>query len=109
MHLVNEFVEVILVPGTEIDEALHRLVWVSRDVLTLSLLDNGDGIVGEGREIRDTAVHVGGFVNADKRFVKDSEEVTEKLERGRFLDHGGHHGFIALACQELQKLFEVSI
>ena len=66
--------------GAQVDEGLHGLVRVSGDILALRSIYDGDGVVGEGGEVGDAAVDVGGFVDADKGFVEDREEVAEELE-----------------------------
>jgi len=77
MHFVDELVEVVFMSGAEVDEGLDGLVWVGRDVLPLGFVDDGEHVVGELGEVCDTIVDVGGFVDADKRFVEDGEEVAE--------------------------------
>ena len=79
VDLVDEFVEVVLVPGAEVDEGLDGLIWVCGDVLTLSGGDDGDSVIGEGGKVGDGGVDVCRFVDADERFVEDSEEVAEEL------------------------------
>lgn len=83
VHLVDEFIEVVLVTCTEINEGLNRLIGIGGHVLTLAGVDYFDGIVDEKSEVSNGVVHVCGFVNADKRFVEDGEEVSEQLERRR--------------------------
>ena len=87
MNLVNEFVEVFLVACAKINERLHCLIGVGRDVLALGVLEHVEHVVGKGGEVSDAVVDVGRSVDADKWFVEDSEEITEKLER-----HGLGHG-----------------
>ena len=88
VDLVDEFVEVILVPGAEVDEGLDGLVWVGGDVLALGGGDDGDGVVGEGGEVGDGGVDICRFVDADERFVEDGEEVAEELEGYRLVWEG---------------------
>ena len=65
VDLVHEFVEIVLVARTEVDEGLDGLVRVGGDVLPLAALDDAEGVVGELGEIGHAAVDVGGFVYAD--------------------------------------------
>ena len=80
VDFVNEFVEVIFVAGAEVDEGLDRLVRVGGDVLALGALDGVEHVVGEGGEVGDAIVDVGGFIDAYEGFVEDGEEVAEELE-----------------------------
>ena len=80
MDLVDEFVEIMFMASAEIDEGLDCLIGVSGDVLSLGSFDDCEHVVGEGGEVGDAAVDVGGFVDADEGFVKDGEEVAEELE-----------------------------
>lgn len=107
VHFVYEFVEIILMARTKINEGLNRLVWVRRDVLTLSGGEDGEHVVGEGSEVGDGAVDIGGFVDADEGFVEDGEEVAEEVEGNGFFNHGEHLGFVALSSVHLEELFEV--
>lgn len=81
MDLVNESVEVFLMACAKINEGLDCLIGVGGDVLALGALEHAEHVVGEGGEVSDTVVDVGGFVDADKRFVEDCEEVAEELKR----------------------------
>jgi hypothetical protein len=87
MDFVDEFVEVVFVAGTEVNERLDGLVGIGRNVLTLGTINDGDGVVGESGEVGDAVVYVGGFVDADERVGEDCEEVAEESEGGglRFL------------------------
>ena len=80
VDFVHEFVEVVFVAGAEVDEGLDSLVGVGGDVLPLGALDRAKHVTGEGREVGDAVVDVGGFVDADEGFVEDGEEVAEELE-----------------------------
>ncbi len=42
--------------------------------------DDFDGIVDEDGKVGDGVVNVGGFVDADERFVEDSKQGTEEFE-----------------------------
>jgi hypothetical protein len=77
MYLVHKFVKVVLVPSTQVDEALHSLIRISGDILPSCFLDHSDPVIGEDGKIRDAAVNIGGFVHAHKRLVEDTEEVAE--------------------------------
>ena len=70
---MNEFVEIILMASAEIDERLDCLVWIGGDVLTLRGGKDGEHVIGEGSEIGNGVVDVGGFVDADEGFVEDGE------------------------------------
>lgn len=107
VHFVDEFVEIILMASTKIDEGLDCLVWIGGDVLTLSGSKDGEHVVGEGSKVGDGAVNIGRFVDADERFVEDGEEVAEEVKGDGFFDHGEHLGFVALSSVHLQELFEV--
>ena len=107
VYFVNEFVEVILMASAEIDEGLDGLVWIGGDVLTLSGSEDRERVVGEGSEVGDGVVDIGGFVDADKGFVEDGEKVAEELEGDGLFDHGEHLGFVALPSIHLEELFEV--
>lgn len=80
MHFVDKLVEVVLVARAEVDKGLYRLIRVGRDFLSLASLDRLDGIVYEQGEVCDAVIYVGRLVNADKWFVEDSEEISEKLK-----------------------------
>lgn len=101
VYFVNEFVEIILMASAEIDEGLDCLVWIGRDVLTLSGGEDGEHVIGEGSEVSDRAVDIGGFVDTDEGFVEDSEEIAEEVEGDRFFDHREHLGFVALPSVHL--------
>lgn len=107
VHFVYEFVEIILMASAKINEGLNCLVRIRRDVLTLSGGEDREHVIGEGSEVGDGAVDIGGFVDADERFVEDGEEVAEELEGDGFFDHGEHLGFVALSSVHLEELFEV--
>ena len=47
MNFVDEFVEVVLVTGTEVNEGLNRLVRVRGDILSLASFDDLDCVVYE--------------------------------------------------------------
>lgn len=80
VDFVDEFIEVVFVAGAEVDEGLDRLVGVGGDVLALGALDGDEHVIGEGGEVGDAVVDVGGFVDAHEGFVEDGEEVSEELE-----------------------------
>ncbi len=77
MYFVDEFVQIIFVPGAEINESLHRLVGICRDVLTLSALYDSNSVVCEESEVGDAVVDVGGLVDSNEWFVEDGKEVAE--------------------------------
>lgn len=77
VDFVHELVEVVLVALAEVDEGLHGLVRVGRDVLPLGFVDDGEHVVGEDGEVGDAVVDVGRFVDAHEGFVEDGEEVAE--------------------------------
>lgn len=107
VDLVDEFVEVVLVAGAEVDEGLDGLVRVGGDVLALGLGEDGEHVVGEGGEVADAAVDVGGFVDAHEGLVEDGEEVAEELEGDGFFDEGEHACFVTLAGVHFEELLEV--
>jgi len=80
MHFMDKFVEIVFVPCTKVDESLHRLVRICRDILPLASFYNTDGVVDKHSEVSDTIVDVGGLVDSHKGLIEDSEEVTEELE-----------------------------
>ena len=88
MDLVDEFVKVVFVTGAEIDERLDGLVGVGGDVLALGTIDDGEHVISEGGEVRDAAIDICGFVDADERFVEDCEEVAEELKGYGLLGSG---------------------
>lgn len=47
MDLMDELVEIVLVPGAKVDEGLDGLIWVCGDVLPLCGCDYGDGVISE--------------------------------------------------------------
>jgi len=79
VHLVDEFVQVVLVPCAQVDEGLHCLVRVGGEILALGRFDRSDCVTDEHGEVGDAAVYVGRLVHAHKRLVEDLEEVTEEL------------------------------
>ena len=79
VHLMDEFIEVVLVAGAEVDEGLDGLVGVGGDVLALGGVKDGEGVVSKGGEVGDAGVNVGGFVDADEGLVEDCEEVAEEM------------------------------
>lgn len=83
VDFMYEFVEIVLVTTTKVDERLHGLIWVGRDVLSLGFVEDSKGIVGEERKISDAIIDICRFVNADKRLIEDGKEVPEKLESDR--------------------------
>lgn len=107
VDLVHELVEVLLVAAAEVDEALDRLVGVGGDVLPLRGVEDSKGVIGEGGEVRDGVVDVGGFVDPHEGFVEDGEEVAEEVERDRFLDDGEHLRLVPLPGVHLEELFEL--
>ena len=80
VDFVDEFVEVVLMASTQVDEGLDGLIWVCGDVLALSSGYDRDGVVGEGGEISHGGVDVCGFVDTDEGFIEYSEEVAEEME-----------------------------
>lgn len=107
VHLVNKFVEVVLMACAKIDEGLDCLIWIRRDVLALSGCEDGEHVVGEGCEVSDGTVDIGGFVDANQGFVKDCEKIAEEVEGDGLFDHGEHLGFVALPSVHLKELLEV--
>ena len=83
VNLVDEFVEVVLVAGAEVDEGLDGLVWVCGDVLALGAFDDGDHVVDEVGEVGDGAVDICGFIDTDEGFVEDGEQVAEEFKGDR--------------------------
>ncbi len=79
VYFVNEFVELVFVTGTEINESLDSLVGICGDFLPLTSLNCFDRVVYKYCKIGDTAVDIGRFVDADKRLIEDCEQVPEKL------------------------------
>ena len=65
VDLVDEFVEIVLVARTEVDEGLDGLIWVGGDVLPLAAFDDAESVVGELGEVGYAAVDVGRLVDAD--------------------------------------------
>ena len=100
VDFMDEFVEVVLVAGAEVDKSLNGLVRVGRDILTLEGGEDGEGVVCKGGEVGHGIVDVGGFVYADEGFVKDCKEVTEEVQGYGFFNHGLHLDFVALASIE---------
>ena len=80
VNFVDEVVEVVLVPGAEIDKGLNGLIWIRRDILSLGFLHNLKHVISESCKVSDAIVDVGGLVDADEGFIKYREEVTEELE-----------------------------
>lgn len=80
MDLVNELVEVIFVSSAKVDECLHSLVGIGRDVGALGCFNRADDVIHEDSEIRDTVVDIRRLVHPNKRFVEDSEQITEQLQ-----------------------------
>ena len=108
VDFVDEFVEVVLVAGAEVDKSLNGLVRVGGDILTLEGGEDGESVVCKGGEVGDGVVDVGGFVYADEGFVEDCEEVTEEVQGYGFFNNGLHLDFVALAGIEFKELFEMS-
>lgn len=102
VHFVYEFVEIVLMASTKINEGLNCLIWIRRDVLTLSRGEDREHVVGEGSEVGDGAVDIGGFVDANEGFVEDGEEVAEEMEGDGFFDYREHLGFVALSSVHLE-------
>ena len=80
---MNEIVEVVFVAGTEIYEGLDCLVGVGRNILTLSSFDYDKHVVRKSREVGNAVINIGGFVDTNKRFIENGEEVTEQLKCDR--------------------------
>ena len=100
VDFVDEFVEVVLVAGAEVDKGLNGLVRVGGDVLALEGGEDGESVVCEGGKIGDRVVDVGGLVDADEGFIEDCEEVAEEVQGYGFFNHGLHLDFVALAGVE---------
>lgn len=77
---MHKFVEVVFVARTKVDKGLDGLIGICGNFLTLTGFDGFDCVVGEDSKVSNTVVDVRRLVHADKRFVKDGEEVTEELE-----------------------------
>ena len=107
VDLVDELVEVLLVAAAEVDEALDGLVGVGGDVLALGGVEDAEGVVGEGGEVGDGVVDVGGFVDPHEGLVEDGEEVAEEVQRDGFLDDGEHLRLVPLPGVHLEELFEL--
>ena len=80
MYFVHEFVEVMFVALTQVDEGLDGLVGISRNILFATFVDHKDHVVDKDGEIGDTVVDVGGLVDSYQGLVKDCEEIFKKLE-----------------------------
>lgn len=83
--------------------------------MALSGSDYGNCVVGKGSEVGNGGIDICGFVDADKRFVEDGEEVAEEVEcyglfrefgsvdavkwdwGTHFFDYAEHHSFVSLA------------
>ena len=126
VHFVNELVQVVLVTLAEVDEHLYCLVRVGGDVLPLGRFDDADCVIHECSEVGDRAVHIGGFVDTDERFVEDGEEVAEKVESRRlivllvsckdrllkhsyFIDQAQHHDLVSLSHVQLEQLLQMRV
>ena len=107
MDFMDEFVEVVLVAGAEVDEGLDGLVGVGGDVLALGGLEHAEHVVGEVGEVGDGGVDIGGFVDAHEGLVEDGEEVAEEVQSDGFFDDGEHHCFVALAGVHFEEGFKV--
>ena len=97
VNFMYEFVKIILMASAKVNEGLDRLVWIGRDVLSLSREEDGEHVVGKGGEVADGAVDVGRFVDADEGFVEDGKEVAKEAEGDGFFDHREHLGFVTLS------------
>ena len=107
MDFMDEFVEVILVAGAEVDEGLDGLVGVGGDVLALGGLEHAEHVVCEVGEVGDGGVDVGGLVDAHEGLVEDGEEVAEEVQSDGFFDDGEHHCFVTLAGIHFEEGFKV--
>lgn len=101
VHFVDEFVEIVLMPSAEVDEGLNCLIGIGGNVLTLSGGEDGEHVVGEGSEVGNRIIDIGGFVDTDKGFVEDGEEIAEEVKGNRLFDHGEHLGLVALPSVHL--------
>ena len=106
VYLVHEFVKVVLVACTDVDECLDGLIGICRHILPLALLNDADCVVGKGGEIGDGVVYICGFVYADERLIENGEKITEERQCGRFLNDALHHSFVTLASVQLEQLLE---
>ena len=104
---MDEFVKIVLMASAKINERLDSLIRVGRNVLALSGTKDGEHVVGEGSEVCNGVVDIGGFVDAYEGFIEDGEEVTKEAKGDGFFDHRKHLGFIALPSVHLQKLLKV--
>ncbi len=104
---MHELVEVVLVPPAQVDEGLDGLVGVGGDVLALAGFEDAEHVVGEGGEVGDGGVNVGGFVDAHEGLVEDGEEIAEKVQGHGFFDDGEHHCFVALTSVHFEEGFEI--
>ena len=125
MHLVDEFVKIVLMSLTKIYKGLHGLVWISGNVLALCLFHHGDHVIYESGKVGNAAIDIGGLVNADEGFVEDCEKVAEKLQGNRLrlgenitwameekdlahlLDDAHHHYLVPLSSVHLKQLLQV--
>lgn len=80
VNFVDEFIKVFLMTGTEVDEGLHGLVRICRDILALGMLEDSEHVVGKQGEVGDAIIDIGGFVHTDERFVEYGEEIAKELE-----------------------------
>lgn len=80
MHLVHKLIEIILMSCAQVDKGLDSLIWVRRNVLALSGSYYGNGVVGKGSEVGNGGIDICGFVDANKRFVENGEEIPEEME-----------------------------
>ncbi len=80
MNLVNEFIEIVLVSTTQVNEGLNGLVGVCGHVLALSSGENRKHVIKEGGEVRNRIVDVGRLVDSDKQLVEDRKEIAEKVK-----------------------------
>lgn len=83
VDFMNKFIKIVLVATAKIDEGLHGLIRIGRNVLPLRSVEDCEGIVGEESKVGDAAVNVGGFVHADEGLIKDGKEIAKELQRHR--------------------------
>lgn len=97
VDLVHEFVEVVFVSLTEVDEGLDCLVGVGGDILFAAFVDNlfssaiviskemvaegtyCDHIVDEDSKVCNTVVDIRRLVNPNKRLIEDRKQISQKL------------------------------
>lgn len=57
VDFMDEFIQIMFVPGAQVYKCLDGLIWIGREVLPLGLFDHLDDVVDEGGEVDDAVVH----------------------------------------------------